>query len=465
MLWERGSKMMNKRVLAMAVGAVCAGASGLASAGALDRSGQSVAAFLRPGNYAEYGGSFLSPTVEGVDRNGDATGDMGSSYSFIGAAIKLQPTEKFSFGLIYDEPFGAAAEYKREGAFVASPTDPVLTGLPVVSGPSIVSGGQLAAFGLNSGIEGDTEVQVRTRNLSALVGFQPTENWNIYGGAAYQQIKGDVNLRGETYSVFNGYDLSVPTTGEWGWLAGVAYQIPEIALKVSLTYRSEIDYEIDANESMPMVAALGANSAQLGGLIQQLVRAGRIPPATGQAIGGALANLRGGFTPGTTDLTTPQSVNLDFQTGIMADTIAFGNVRWVQWSKFSVQPSAFGQLSRAVGPLVGQPNGFNLVDYSEDQWSANLGLGRKLAQTLSGSLSVGWDSGAGNPVTTLGPTEGYWNVGVGLRYSPTPNIEISGGMKYFWLGDATAETGARSYAGEFTDNHALAGSIKFGFLF
>ncbi len=33
----------------------------------------------------------------------------------------------------------------------------------------------------------------------------------------------------------------------------------------------------------------------------------------------------------TTTITTPQSVNLDFQTGIMANTVAFANVRWVKW--------------------------------------------------------------------------------------------------------------------------------------
>jgi len=52
---------------------------------------------------------------------------------------------------------------------------------------------------------------------------------------------------------------------------------------------------------------------------------------------------------------TPQSVNLDFQSGIMADTIAFGNVRWVQWSKFAIRPAQFAQVADALGPLVGRP--------------------------------------------------------------------------------------------------------------
>ncbi len=68
-----------------------------------------------------------------------------------------------------------------------------------------------------------------------------------------------------------------------------------------------------------------------------------------------------------------------------------------------------------------KPNGFNLIDYKDDQISATVGVGRKLNDHWGGNVSVGWDSGAGNPVTTLGPTEGYWSVGIGVRYSPAEN--------------------------------------------
>lgn len=41
------------------------------------------------------------------------------------------------------------------------------------------------------------------------------------------------------------------TTGA-GWLAGAAYQIPEIALRASVTYRSEIDHKVDINENLSL---------------------------------------------------------------------------------------------------------------------------------------------------------------------------------------------------------------------
>lgn len=478
-------------------------------AAALDRSGQSMSAFLQPNNYFEAGITILDPTVEGKEAGVSATrrniDDMGNDYYFPNAALKLQLNDKFSFGLLYDQPFGADAEYSGQNVFVSDPSNTILApaALDTIRTNTINTtfnnltanqrvGAALQAQGVNlstpagqaqfaatlnaynndpttkavidAGVKqgvaaqvdaglkrvngllgtGNTKVKVDTQNLSFVFGFQPTQNWNIYAGGVYQTIKGNVSLRGQAYSIYNGYDADIKETGGAGWLAGVAYQIPEIALKASLTYRSEIDHDVNIREKIPTLPALS--------LLGQ------------DAAAAAIAN-----SSADTTITTPQSVNFDFQTGIMANTVAFANVRWVNWKDFSIQPYKFGQLSQAVGPLVGRPNGFNLVEYSDDQWTVNAGVGRKLNDKWAGNVSVGWDSGAGNPVTTLGPTEGYWNVGVGVQYSPTPQTFIAGGVKYFWLGDAKAQTGAQAgsdqYVAEFSDNNAIAYGLKLGYKF
>ena len=430
-------------------------------AAALDRSGQSIAGFLQPNHYFEAGISVLDPNVSGQDVAGKQTGDMAGDYYFPHAVLKLQPTEHFSIGLIYDQPFGADAEYRGRNNFVSTASDVILpaTGLtnnlPVITGaPDQVVGGvplkfdangNPVAIALDNATTGGTSVEVKTQNLNLLVGYQPNQNWNIYGGLVYQTLEADVNLRGNAYSLFNGYELDVPEDSALGWLAGFAYQIPEIALKASLTYRSEIEHEFNAREDLPLVANVG----QL--LIDQQV----LDPNT----------LNQLSAPGKSKVTTPQSVNLDLQTGIMADTIAFANVRWVNWEDFYMRPHQLGKLAELAGdllPALGKPNGFNLVDYAKDQWSANVGVGRKMNDKWAGNVSVGWDSGAGNPVKTLGPTEGFWNLGLGVQYSPTPSSFIAGGVKYLWLGDAKAQTGAHSAAGNFNDNHAMAYGLKIG---
>lgn len=387
-------------------------------AAGLDRSGQSIAAFLQPGNYFEAGISILDPEVTGKDTSGNQTGDMASDYYFPHAALKIQATDHFSVGLIYDQPFGADAEYSGNNTFVENRPVP---------------------------FEGGTSVTVDTQNLNLLFGYQPNENWNLYAGAVYQTVDGTVLLRGTTYSVFNGYDFRTGEDESVGWLAGVAYQIPEIALKASVTYRSEIEHKMTADENFGAAGFITGPASALNPVMTAL-----------------------NASSGETKLTTPQSVNIDFQTGIMANTVAFANLRWVDWSNFKVQPYNFAKLSQVLGQsglVSNKPNGFNLIDYKEDQISATVGVGRKFNERWGGNVSVGWDSGAGNPVTTLGPTEGFWSVGTGVRFSPAENYFIGAGVKYFWLGDADAVTGAHSNAGKFTNNDAIAYGLNIGYKF
>ena len=359
-----------------------------AFAAGLDRSGQSISVFLQPGNYAEAGISVLDPTVKSSQLN---VTDMAEDYYFPSAAIKVQATEHISLGLLYDQPFGADAMYSLEQSM------------------------------FTNGIEG-TKVEVETHNLTALIGYQPTENWNFYAGPVWQTVEADISLRGQAYispkdptKVLSGYDIKIHEEEAFGWLAGFAYQIPEIALKTSVTYRSEIKHKAKSVETHKLMPMLNVES--------QL------------------------------DAITPQSVNIDFQTGVAANTLAFANIRWVHWDQFAVTPKFLNSAS-----------GNNLIDYSDDQWSATVGVGRKFNSHWSGSASVGYDSGAGNPVTTLGPTEGYWSVGLGGQYSPAENYFIQAGVKYFWLGDAHAQTGG-NIVGEFTDNYALGYGLKIGYRF
>lgn len=364
-----------------------------ALAAGLDRSGQSIAAFLQPGNYAEAGISVLDPKVQS---NQLKVNDMAEDYYFPSAAIKVQATEHISIGLLYDQPFGAESLYPSNNL----------------------------VFGANGEA---TQVEVETHNLSALIGYQPTENWNFYAGPVYQTVKGNVSLRGTAYSLLSGYNIDLKEDDAFGWLAGAAYQIPEIALKAAITYRSEIKHELDTTETSNVY--IPSYGIDLRSMTSQ------------------------------TEVVTPQSVNLDFQTGIAKDTLAFANLRWVHWDQFAVSPAALASASK-----LAKGKAQNLIDYSDDQISATVGVGHKFTSKWSGSASVGWDSGAGNPVTTLGPVEGFWSVGLGGQYSPAENYFIQAGVKYFWLGDAHAQTGG-NIVGEFTDNYALGYGLKIGYRF
>ena len=99
-------------------------------AAAMDRSGQSISAFLQPNHYFEAGISILDPTVTGKEADVSATRrniqDMGDDYYFPNAAIKLQIADKVSFGLLYDQPFGAKVKYAGNNIFVTDDKTTIL---------------------------------------------------------------------------------------------------------------------------------------------------------------------------------------------------------------------------------------------------------------------------------------------------------------------------------------------------
>lgn len=288
-------------------------------------------------------------------------------------------------------------------------------------------------------------------------------------------------MRGNlTLSSLENYQANFKRDEGYGWLAGFAFQIPEIALKLSITYRSEIDHELETKESLngiinlynspsvqflaPLASTLLSTMDLLGVNELQPIPGTTVTREQAQLVAGlnqldAAGLLEPNLPSKDTKISTPQSVNLDFQTGIMANTVAFANVRWVEWGGMKIDIEQFRNLSAG---LTGTPQ--YIIEYDKDQWSATVGVGRKINEKWSGALSAGWDSGAGNPVTALGPTEGYWNFGLSAQFSPTPATFIGGGVKYFLLGDADGRSAGRP-VGKFEDNDAWAYGLKMGYRF
>ena len=231
---------------------------------------------------------------------------------------------------------------------------------------------------------------------------------------------------------------------DYGYIAGIAYSKPEIALKAALTYRSEIDHDIDISENYPIAGILAQGAALQQGAT----------PAQAAAIGAAAANRNSNY-----EITTPKSVNFDFQTGINPTTLATAKVRWVPWSDFAITPPLYNDVSkRNYGP-----DGLDLVEYEDDQWQVELGLAKRVAPALAISGTVGWDSGAGDPTTSLGPVDGYYSVGLGAKYNVTENWAVSAGGKYLWFGDAKGRLPSGKIVGDFQDNDGYIAGLKLSY--
>ena len=389
----------------------------LASAAGLDRSGQDITAFLQDGLYAEAVYTYIDADVSGYDNSastatdknayqqGNRIGDIAESYDFFRYGVKADINDTFSVGVLYDEPFGAATKYSGDNKFV------------------------------DQNGEG-ANVEVRSENITGIIGAKlgQHKNFQVYGGPVAQRVQADVKLRGDAYSIANGYTMHVSADQDYGWLAGASYSKPEIALQAALTYRSEIEHSSHAAEIYPFAA-----TPDLG------LSANRID---------------------TIEITTPKSVNFDFQTGINPTILATAKVRWVPWSDFAITPSLYNDTSKKL-PVLGvqgiPTEGLDLVSYDKDQWQVELGIAKRLTPALAVTGNVGWDSGAGNPVSSLGPIEGYYSAGLGAKYNLTENWAVSAGGKYLWFGDAKGQIPTKNIASNFEDNNGYILGMKLSY--
>lgn len=457
--------MFNYKHLAVAIASI--GAVSVASAAGLDRSGQDVTAFLQDGTYGEVVYTYIDADVSGKDISGNPTSDIAQAYDFGRFGVKADINDTFSVGVLYDEPWGAAVEYQGNSNFVADKNTtatifaqainqgtkaqlndsftyrraikPVLDSVKsperaravasILESNSnsaqtkLITDRLRAAAAHAEATDGQgTNVEIRTQNATLLLGAKLGENKNlqIYGGPQMQRLTGEVHLRGAVYGPMTGYDANIGADMGYGWVAGVAYHKPEIALKAALTYRSKIDHERSIAETIPVT---GYQNSQ---------------------------NFKA---------TLPNSWNLDFQTGINPTTLLSAKVRYVPWSDFAIRPPQYGTVTATGNNNKPLP----IVNYSKDQWSAELGLGRKVSDKLAVSGSVGYDSGAGNPISTLGPIKGYYSLGLGAKYNVTPEWSVSLGGKYFKFGDATAQLPNGTKVGEFDGNDGYVVGLKLAY--
>jgi long-chain fatty acid transport protein len=307
---------MQNKFTGAVVGALALAASP-AFAGGIDRAGLGLGPLFEKGNYVEFGVASVAPVIKATP---NSYGDVANDYTSMSLGLKMDLNEKVSMAVLVNQPYGVDINYA-----------------PISLGAK-----------LNS-----TAITVMGR-------YKISDSFSVHGGLYNATIGGTFNPGGP------GAVVTIANSSAIGYAVGMAYEKPEIAARVALTWFS------GTNHSDPLSAS---------------------------------------------SVNAPQAVNLDFQTGIAKDTLLFGSVRWGEWSKTTV---------RVGGSPVATWTG-NSLDYSlgvgrrfTENWSGALTLGYTapsgdaFAQALSpynGTVSVGlgvtytrdnWKVTAGVQQITLG---------------------------------------------------------------
>lgn len=359
----------------MTAAAVVAATASAAAAGGIDRSRLGYGLLFEQGTYVEFGFSHVAPKVTGTygpatgPFNGTGTGDMAGDYTTLSFGYKRDLTDQLSLGFYVNTPYGANANY--------------------AAGPYT---------GLNA--------KWKSTQTAAVLRYEVTPAVSVYGGLRYVKSKATINipaaLVGAPYS-------ATGSTGDVGYILGVAYEKPEIALRVALTYESGITHKFPTTETW----------APLGGI-----------RAT------------------TTTIEMPKTIALDFQSGVAKDTLVFGSIRWSEWSTWSVQPPGYFGVT-----------GQEITGFDNNVISYQLGVGRKLNDNFSVFARVGYEKANGGVASRLSPTDGSRSIGIGGTYTKD-NMKITAGLEYVKVGDAVDGSGTR-----FAGNKAVGFGMSVGYRF
>ncbi|MEO1704242.1 MAG: outer membrane protein transport protein, partial [Pseudomonadota bacterium] len=335
-----------------------------AAAGGLDRTGLFLGDLFAEGSVVKLSFGSVNPSISGTGFaavGGGTFNDVGNNYTQTALSFKNDLNDRVSYLVSIDQPYGVDVEYPGSGAATAL---------------------------------GGTMAKVDSSAVTFVGRYKFGNGFSVHGGLRAQKIEGEVTLSGLAYGAANGYNLNTESGTEVGYLVGGAYERPDIALRIALTYNSDIEYELDA------VDLSGAHIVETS---------------------------------------TPESWNLEFQSGVAEDTLVFGSIRWAAWGDFSVPAAGLG--------------GVDLVDL-DDSTDYVLGVARRFNESLVGLVSLQYEAEGDPLVSPLAPTNGKLGITIGGQYALSDGVTLSGGVNYTRLGDAQPQTADTARA-DFTDNDSV----------
>jgi len=238
--------------------------------------------------------------------------------------------------------------------------------------------------------------------------YQLNDNMSVIGGIKHVSVNGgELSLPAELgaddpYGDDRDNDGVGPidTTATWslgskqamGAVIGAAYEIDDIALRISVLHETAIDLDVGAT-GVGVAAGSGATESSIG-----------------------------------------DATSIAFQTGIAEDTLLFGSIRYSNWNDNQIKlPNAADELTQ--------------VSKFDDGVNYTLGIGRKLSEKLSTSLSYYFSDGSGVGASELAPYGETKTLSIGARYALSDSLTLSGGYSHSERGDATTGNFGAGFTG------------------
>ena len=357
---------------------------------------------------------------------GGTGGDAGSCAGVPNLYFGVPFTDKWSFGIGVNVPYGLKTEYDSDwlGRFQA------------------------------------IKSKVETYNVNPVLSWEPTPQWTVGAGVSFQRLNAELTnqvnyaaayAQGVQSAVASGLvpAAAAPTLigagaglesgarvkgddSSWGWNVGVLWQATP-QTRIGAAYRSKIKYDVDGNVNFDNPTAVGTLPPQLA-------------PAGAAILNGVNAQLFDGGV--TLKIKMPSTANVsvfhqfDNKWDLMAD------LQYTGWSSIEQL-----QIVRTTGPILSTtPENFR------NTWRVSAGANYRYTDKWTLRGGVAWDQ---TPVRDeqrtprLPDNDRTW-LAFGAQYKFSDNWSIDAAYAYIWLRDASINQNAGNTAA----NGLISGTYK-----
>ena len=263
-----------------------------------------------------------------------------------------------------------------------------------------------------------TSAQVEANSLTAVGRYKFNDNFSVYGGPRIQFASIDLQGPFAPSTTAPVYQIDVEEEG-FGFVIGAAAEIPKYKARIDLTYNSAITHDFESEEFF-------------------------IIPAPS-------------VVPGSVEVETPQSVNLNIQGPVSKSTLLKASVRWVDWGGVDFTPPGF-----LADPFVG---GRPVVEYTEDTITYRLTAAQRLSDEFVAFVTGSYEADGGEETSLFKTVDGGVSLGGGMIFENGEGLKLTLAGEYRWLEGTSGRQTPTAPPSTFDEASAFGFSMKVGYRF
>lgn len=280
----------------------------------------------------------------------------------------------------------------------------------------------------------DSEYSSQSFTMACRIGIKFTHEADSFSssrlsfivGPKYQFIDGRFSSDLTDYDLGDQDNYSAQLNGskEWAYLLGLAYEIPELAFRLSIFFHNQVEHSLKGYVQAP--------APDLSGVLSSSLRAKTI---------------------------TPKALNLRLQSGIAENWLAFVNLRWGDWSSVDEIVVQAGALSQQLSLFANDTLNYEIG--LATRINDRLNLGGQFASLIELNEPGLPDKLSGTNLRN--PQADRYSMSFGGNYLVSERIKVGLSASYYYLQHGRFSDNAYTVKLETSHAFVFSGTLQYSF--